>query len=234
MLCRVCYVDPSCSHLDTHHVEFEPIKAAKLGVCTYPAHKRAERHLQTIAVAMSMHTLVYTLWQRCSASSLPTLAHRCIVPCYQHLLNLRTYSSSSSPITWLTHTNCNAAITSPASPPQGASLNPTEVNKFGSLADEWWDPTGPFSGLQRMNPARCRFIKDALCRNFGCAKIPCSSWQQHAHKQLGSIVWRLSHSRGCACWTLAAGGGSCQRYAVRGPQFWHTAVRGAHVWSTSA
>lgn len=118
---------------------------------------------------MALHVFAHTLWQRCSASStLPTLAQRCVVPSYQQLLSLRTCYSSTSPITWLTHTTCNTHIVSPASPLQGPSLNPAEVHKFASLADEWWDPTGPFAGLQRMNPARCRFIKDALCRNFGC------------------------------------------------------------------
>lgn len=116
---------------------------------------------------MALHTLVHTL--RCSASSLPTLVHRYIVPATQ-LLNLRNCSSST--IAWLDHTSCNGAIAaSPASPLQGPSLNAAEVHKFASLADTWWDPTGPFAGLQRMNPARCRFIKDALCRNFGYAVV---------------------------------------------------------------
>lgn len=123
--------------------------------------------LQPIAIAMALNMLV----QKCIASLCmgPTLAHRCIVPTTQ-LLNLRSCSSTTSPIQWLNHTNCNADVVSHASPLQGPSLNPAEVHKFASLADEWWDPTGPFAGLQRMNPARCRFIKDALCRNFGCVR----------------------------------------------------------------
>lgn len=51
--------------------------------------------------------------------------------------------------------------------PEGASLDPSEVEKFGALAGQWWDPQGPFAPLHRFNPVRCRFIRDALCRNFG-------------------------------------------------------------------
>lgn len=49
----------------------------------------------------------------------------------------------------------------------GASLDADEARKFGALAGEWWKPDGPFAPLHAMNPVRCRFIKDALCRNYG-------------------------------------------------------------------
>jgi NAD(P)-dependent dehydrogenase (short-subunit alcohol dehydrogenase family) len=53
----------------------------------------------------------------------------------------------------------------------GASLDAAEVDKFSQLAQQWWDPQGPFAGLQRLNPTRCRFIKDALCATHGCARV---------------------------------------------------------------
>ena len=42
------------------------------------------------------------------------------------------------------------------------SLDPKEALKFSSLSARWWDPSGPFAPLHRLNPARCQFIRDAV------------------------------------------------------------------------
>lgn len=42
-----------------------------------------------------------------------------------------------------------------------------EAAKFGALAAEWWDPAGPFAPLHAMHPARCGFLRAALCSAFG-------------------------------------------------------------------
>ncbi len=49
----------------------------------------------------------------------------------------------------------------------GATVDPAEVARFAALAGEWWDARGRFAPLHRMNPARLRLIRDAICRNFG-------------------------------------------------------------------
>jgi len=49
----------------------------------------------------------------------------------------------------------------------GATVDPAEVARFAAMAGEWWDPRGKFAPLHRMNPARLRLIRDAICRNFG-------------------------------------------------------------------
>ena len=41
-----------------------------------------------------------------------------------------------------------------------------EAAKFAALAGHWWDPGGPFKALHALNPARCRFIRTALCDVF--------------------------------------------------------------------
>ena len=51
------------------------------------------------------------------------------------------------------------------------TVNREEVNKFGALADEWWDAAGPFAPLHAMNPVRSAFIRDTLCNCFGCAGV---------------------------------------------------------------
>lgn len=42
-----------------------------------------------------------------------------------------------------------------------------ELAKFAALADEWWNASGPFRPLHRLNPTRLRFIRDATCNYFG-------------------------------------------------------------------
>ena len=61
------------------------------------------------------------------------------------------------------HTN-SASFTTAAS---AASLDPHEAAQFAALASGWWDPSGPFAPLHRLNPARCRFIRDAVCSAQG-------------------------------------------------------------------
>ncbi|PSC72742.1 ubiquinone biosynthesis O-methyltransferase [Micractinium conductrix] len=61
----------------------------------------------------------------------------------------------------------------PPPPPQFPPWRPTstvsaeEARKFAALANEWWDPKGPFAPLHDMNPVRCRFLRSALCSAFG-------------------------------------------------------------------
>lgn len=47
-----------------------------------------------------------------------------------------------------------------------SSLNESELAKFSSIADTWWDAEGPFKPLHIMNPTRLSFIRSTLCRHF--------------------------------------------------------------------
>lgn len=40
------------------------------------------------------------------------------------------------------------------------NVHPHEINKFGSLAERWWDPQGEFKTLHDINPLRLRFIRE--------------------------------------------------------------------------
>lgn len=42
------------------------------------------------------------------------------------------------------------------------NLDPGEVSKFERLAQDWWDPHGPFKALHALNPVRLRFIDAAV------------------------------------------------------------------------
>jgi 2-polyprenyl-6-hydroxyphenyl methylase/3-demethylubiquinone-9 3-methyltransferase len=56
-----------------------------------------------------------------------------------------------------------AGTTSAESP----TVDPHEVARFAALAADWWDPGGKMGMLHKLNPVRLRYIKDAVCRQFG-------------------------------------------------------------------
>jgi 2-polyprenyl-6-hydroxyphenyl methylase / 3-demethylubiquinone-9 3-methyltransferase len=43
-----------------------------------------------------------------------------------------------------------------------SNLDPAEIHKFSSIAEDWWDPAGPVRSLHAINPARLAFIKNHL------------------------------------------------------------------------
>ena len=49
----------------------------------------------------------------------------------------------------------------------GASIDPDELAKFAAMAEEWWDPVGPYRPLHQLNPVRLGFIRDRIAVHFG-------------------------------------------------------------------
>ena len=47
------------------------------------------------------------------------------------------------------------------------NLDPTEVDRFARIADEWWDPSGKFAPLHKLAPARLAYLRDTICRHHG-------------------------------------------------------------------
>ena len=41
-----------------------------------------------------------------------------------------------------------------------ANVSQAEINKFGSLANRWWDPLGPQRALHELNPARLGYVRE--------------------------------------------------------------------------
>ena len=60
------------------------------------------------------------------------------------------------------------AATHPDAPalPRDATLDASEVRRFGDLAAEWWDPKGKFRPLHKLGPARLAFIRQEIVRHF--------------------------------------------------------------------
>ncbi len=42
------------------------------------------------------------------------------------------------------------------------TVDAAEIKKFSDMADQWWDPNGPFKPLHRLNPVRLHFIRDKI------------------------------------------------------------------------
>ena len=53
-----------------------------------------------------------------------------------------------------------------AETPHASSIDAAEIEKFSALAADWWNPSGPFGALHRLNPVRLRFIRDLAMRHF--------------------------------------------------------------------
>ena len=47
-----------------------------------------------------------------------------------------------------------------------STVSAEEVARFGALAAEWWDPTGPMRPLHAMNPVRVGWIQDRILDHF--------------------------------------------------------------------
>jgi 2-polyprenyl-6-hydroxyphenyl methylase/3-demethylubiquinone-9 3-methyltransferase len=46
-------------------------------------------------------------------------------------------------------------------------VDKAEVERFGALAAEWWDPRGKFRPLHQINPARLGFLRETLLSHTG-------------------------------------------------------------------
>lgn len=42
------------------------------------------------------------------------------------------------------------------------TVDPQDIARFSAIAAEWWDPTGKFRPLHRLNPLRLAYIRDTL------------------------------------------------------------------------
>ncbi len=47
------------------------------------------------------------------------------------------------------------------------TVDAAEVEKFSRMSADWWDPSGPFRPLHRLNPVRLSYIRDQAAAHFG-------------------------------------------------------------------
>ena len=48
------------------------------------------------------------------------------------------------------------------------SIVPGEVEQFGKLAADWWDPEGSSAMLHRLNPVRLKYVRDEVDQHWQC------------------------------------------------------------------
>src|ERR1700744_3109636 len=48
-----------------------------------------------------------------------------------------------------------------------STVDHAEIAKFEAMAEAWWDATGKFRPLHRLNPVRVQFIRDRLAQGLG-------------------------------------------------------------------
>ncbi|NKN37097.1 bifunctional 2-polyprenyl-6-hydroxyphenol methylase/3-demethylubiquinol 3-O-methyltransferase UbiG [Agrobacterium sp. a22-2] len=48
-----------------------------------------------------------------------------------------------------------------------STIDQSEVDRFSAMAAEWWDPTGKFRPLHKINPVRLAYIRDKAAESFG-------------------------------------------------------------------
>tara|TARA_B100001057_G_scaffold115733_1_gene114246 strand:+ start:911 stop:1642 length:732 start_codon:yes stop_codon:yes gene_type:complete len=46
------------------------------------------------------------------------------------------------------------------------TINKKEIEKFSTIAEEWWNPTGKFKPLHKFNPIRISYIKNNIVNTF--------------------------------------------------------------------
>lgn len=47
------------------------------------------------------------------------------------------------------------------------TVDPAEVERFSAMADAWWDPTGKFRPLHKLNPVRLAYVRDTVLARTG-------------------------------------------------------------------
>lgn len=51
--------------------------------------------------------------------------------------------------------------------PTAGTVDPADVERFSRIADEWWDPSGKFAPLHRLNPVRIGYVRDRVAAHWG-------------------------------------------------------------------
>ncbi|GAA5993752.1 hypothetical protein JCM5350_008222 [Sporobolomyces pararoseus] len=88
-------------------------------------------------------------------------------------------STSSSSLSLFSSPSPPTTLTQDASNPSQKqttttnTISESEISHFSSLSAYWWDPTGEFGLLHRMNPCRIQFMRESLLK---VEELPSSKW----------------------------------------------------------
>ena len=65
------------------------------------------------------------------------------------------------------------------------SILPSEVEQFGRLAADWWDPTGSSAMLHKLNPVRLKYVRDQIDQHWQCDECSRSPLGEKAALDVG-------------------------------------------------
>ncbi|OCF37475.1 3-demethylubiquinone-9 3-O-methyltransferase [Kwoniella heveanensis BCC8398] len=133
--------------------------------------------------------------------------------------SLSTYPSILSPISSSSrfntlNTNDSDARSFTSSAPASASsstfttINASEISHFSSLSEHWWDETGEFKLLHRMNPTRVEYIRQKVALSPAAEDEEVWTFEnRHSdlqrEKERGTGAWLT----GLRCLDVGCGGG---------------------------
>ena len=84
---------------------------------------------------------------------------------------------------------------SPQSKASNDNFSQAELDKFGALAQRWWDPEGPQKALHALNPARLGYIADrvklqgATVLDVGCGSAPIADHLAGRNVRFTGVDW---------------------------------------------
>ena len=70
-----------------------------------------------------------------------------------------------------------------------ANASQAELDKFGALANRWWDPHGPQRPLHELNPARLGYVRDRT--PLRGARVVCEMESATRSSRCSSALTRL-------------------------------------------
>jgi 2-polyprenyl-6-hydroxyphenyl methylase/3-demethylubiquinone-9 3-methyltransferase len=74
------------------------------------------------------------------------------------------------------------------------SILPEEVQQFGKLAADWWDPTGSSEMLHKLNPVRLQYIRDQIDQHWQCDECSRTPLQGKSALDVGCGAGLLSEA----------------------------------------
>ena len=88
------------------------------------------------------------------------------------------------------------------------NFHQAELDKFGALANRWWDADGPQKALHALNPVRLDYVRertrldDARILDVGCGGGLLSEAMAQRNAASPRSIWprTWSRSRSCTAW----------------------------------
>ncbi|WWC87079.1 3-demethylubiquinone-9 3-O-methyltransferase [Kwoniella dendrophila CBS 6074] len=80
--------------------------------------------------------------------------------------------SSSRQIASSSSSSSAASSSSSSSASTFSTINESEISHFSKLSSQWWDETGEFKLLHRMNPTRIEYIREKVAFDYSSEQAP--------------------------------------------------------------